>query len=329
MTSSEAKPKRKPFVWLAAFIVLLFGGYSVLWFVLADRLQAATERAIASLNRDDVVAECVDPKVNGFPFRLGVSCESLSFEDPARGIAATAGGLRTAAQVYAPSQSIAELDGPLRVSAPRLPPLWLDWDRLRASVRLAQPLPERLSVEAEGLSAATDPEEEEAIQLFSAEKAESHWRPNGADVDWAASVTGLQLDAAAVGGHSLPSLSGSLDMTLTDGVAAIARRDQSLRGRAGTVRSLELSLGPTTGLTLSGPFSVDENGLLDARLNIVLRDPQGLAGQASAAFPEAQDQIAAAASGLAALGASGLPVRIDKGRAMLGFIPLGKVPPLP
>ena len=183
-----------------------------------------------------------------------------------------------------------------------------------ASIRLARPLPERLSVEAEGLSAATDPEEEEAIQLFSAEKAESHWRPNGADVDWAASVAGLQLDPAAAGGHSLPPVSGSLDMTVTDGVAAIARREQ---------------FGPSTGLALSGPFSVDQEGLLDARLKIVLRDPQGLAGQLSGAFPEVRDQIAAAASALATLGASGLPVRIDKGRAMLGFIPLGKVPPLP
>ena len=120
-----------------------------------------------------------------------------------------------------------------------------------------------LSVEAEGLSAATDPEEEEAIQLFSAEKAESHWRPNGADVDWAASVAGLQLDPAAAGGHSLPPVSGSLDMTLTGGVAAIARREQSLRGRAGTVRSLELSFGPSTGLALPAPGNADLEQKID------------------------------------------------------------------
>ena len=173
MPSSEV---RKPnyarrFFWLAVFIMFLFGAYSAGWFYLADRVKKVSEAAVASLNRDGATAECANLEVRGYPFRLGLFCDSLGYEDARRNIAATAGSLRSAAQVYAPRRIVTELDGPLRTAVPGMPPLWLDWDKLRASARIAEPVPERLSVEAEGLSGQTDPEDEDAVSLFSAERA--------------------------------------------------------------------------------------------------------------------------------------------------------------
>ena len=47
------------------------------------------------------------------------------------------------------------------------------------------------------------------------------------------------------------------------------------------------------------------------------------------AVPEKRDQIEQAFSGLAMLGnAPSLPLRIAKGKASLGFIPLGDIPPV-
>ncbi len=117
----------------------LFGGYSAGWFYVANRVKKEAEASIASLNRDGVTAECANLDVRGFPFRLGVFCDSVGYGDPGRNIVITAGSLRSAAQVYQPWRVVTELDGPLRTAVSDLPPLWLDWDKLRASVRIARP----------------------------------------------------------------------------------------------------------------------------------------------------------------------------------------------
>jgi hypothetical protein len=160
MTSSEARRPRKSrrFLWLTIFIVVLFGGYSAGWFYVADRVKAEVVARLATMNRGEVSVECDNPQVGGFPFRIGVSCDRLAYADGARRIEASAGSFRSLAQVYQPNRALAELDGPLHVSAPGLGAIRLDWDRLRASVRIARPLPERVSVEAEGLKGTSGDE---------------------------------------------------------------------------------------------------------------------------------------------------------------------------
>jgi hypothetical protein len=331
MSSSEAvKPSySRRFLWLAAFIVVLVGAYSAGWFYLADRVAKEANDVIASLNRDGATAECTNPQVRGYPFRLGLYCDSLGYEDPSRNVIATAGSLRTVAQIYQPMHVLAELDGPLRTAAPGMRPLWFDWDKLRASVRIARPLPQRLSVEAEGLSTQTDPDDGDPVMLFSAARLEGHLRPNGGDLDWAGSFAGLQVDPAAAGGRTLPLLSGSGDATLKNGVQLIAAQAIGLRGQSGTVRNLDLSSGPNTGVALSGTFSVGADGLLDADLTITVRDPKGVSAALATAFPEARDQITTSFSGLSMLGDTPtLPLKISRGKAVLGFIPLGEIPPL-
>lgn len=330
MTPSDTKPpySRRRFLWLAAFIVLLFGGYTVGWFYVADRLEKQANAAVADLNRDGVSAECVNLTVHGFPFRLGIFCDSLGYEDGARDIFASAGSFRSAAQIYQPMKAIGELDGPLRVAAPGLLPLWFDWDKLRASARLARPLPERVSAEAEGLSGMTDPEDGDPVSLFSAAKAATHLRPNGADLDWALSFEDLEVDQAAAGGRSLPVMNGAGDISFKDGVRLLLSGQQSLRGRSAEIRSLDLSSGDG-GVVVSGPVSVDADGLVDARLLIKLRNPSAVAATMAGVFPEAKNQINSSFGALALLGSEpALPLVVAKGRASMGFIQLGSIPPL-
>ena len=90
-----------------------------------------------------------------------------------------------------------------------------------------------------------------------------------------------------------------------------------------------VSTGPETGLLVSGPFSITKDGLLDADLKMTVRDPKGLSLVLADAFPESRDRIVSSFSGLAALGgAPTLPLKVVKGKASLGFIPLGEIPPL-
>lgn len=326
-SSDRTKPNySRRFFWLGVFIVVLFGGYSFGWFWLAGRLEADAKTAIAALNRDGVEADCVNPTARGYPFRIGLFCDSVAFSDAAQGISLSAGSFRSAGQIYDPMRLVAELDGPVRIDSARAGAFALDWQNLRASARLSTPLPQRLSLEGVQLKAATA----DGAPLFAAENFQAHMRPNEQNLDLAGSISGLALDASLLDGRKVPPLSGQSDITINDGVRLIGERVKDLRGQSGTIRELALSTGENTGVSLSGPFSVDEAGLIDARLNITIRDPKGLSAVLAEAVPEQRRQIEQAFSGLAMLGnAPSLPLRIAKGRATLGFIPLGQIPPLP
>lgn len=327
MPSDES---RKPnysrrFLWLALFIVVLFGGYSVGWFYLADRLEAEAKSNLAALNRGGVVAECTNPVARGYPFRLGLFCDRVAFDDARQGISVSAGNFRSVGQIYDPAHLIAEIDGPARIDIPQTQPLDVDWSNLRASVRLARPLPQRVSVEGTDLRAATVA----GKQLATVETFEGHVRPNGVDIDLAGTFASLLLDPSLVDGRTLPPLTGETDFTITNGVQLVGDRVQSLRGQSGTIRTLDLSTGEAAGISLSGPFSVDQDGLLDANLRLTVRNPQALSTVLGGVVPEKSREIQQGFMGLAILGNSpSLPLRIVKGKISLAFLKLGQVPPL-
>lgn len=330
MTSSEARRPRKSrrFLWLTIFIVVLFGGYSAGWFYVADRVKAEVVARLATMNRGEVSVECDNPQVGGFPFRIGVSCDRLAYADGARRIEASAGSFRSLAQVYQPNRALAELDGPLHVSAPGLGAIRLDWDRLRASVRIARPLPERVSVEAEGLKGTSDAAGAAAAPLFAADRTEAHLRPDGADIDWAGSFAGLTVDPALVGGRILPTMDGSGEATVKDGVALLRSRPKSLRGQAADIAALDLASGDA-GVSIKGPVSIAEDGLIDADLIVTIRDPMAVADVLATAFPEQKNPIQQGFMGLSLLGSEpSMPLKIVRGKATLGFIPLGQIRPL-
>jgi hypothetical protein len=312
-------------LWLAAFVVILFGGYSAGWFYLADQLATRAKAMIADANRDGVTVECDNPIARGFPFRLGVFCDRVAYGNAAEAVGLTAGNLRTAGQIYDPMRFIAELDGPAMVATPRNGSLKIDWEKLRASVRWARPLPERISVEGGGVAATTAT----GTPLATIGAFEAHMRPNGQDLDLASSFEGLALDPALVEGRTLPAFSGESDMTIEGGVDLRGIRIEDLRGRSGTIRNASLSLGGNSGFTVSGTFSIGEDGLMDADLKVTVRDPNGLSAVLAEAFPEKRRDIRNVSSALTFMGNNPtLPLLIERGEAKLAFFKLGDIPPI-
>jgi hypothetical protein len=312
-------------LWLAAFVVILFGGYSAGWFYLADQLATRAKAMIADANRDGVTVECDNPIARGFPFRLGVFCDRVAYGNAAEAVGLTAGNLRTAGQIYDPMRFIAELDGPAMVATPRNGSLKIDWEKLRASVRWARPLPERISVEGGGVAATTAT----GTPLATIGAFEAHMRPNGQDLDLASSFEGLALDPALVAGRTLPAFSGESDMTIEGGVDLRGIRIEDLRGRSGTIRNASLSLGGNSGFTVSGTFSIGEDGLIDADLKVTVRDPNGLSAVLAEAFPEKRRDIRNVSSALTFMGNNPtLPLLIERGEAKLAFFKLGDIPPI-
>ena len=255
-----ANERRKPnysrrLTWLGVVIVLLFGGYSAAWFYVAAKLEAVAGAAIAGLNHGGTSADCTNPAARGFPFRIGLYCDGLRYANTDEKVGASAAAFRSAAQVYDPMHIVAELDSPARISGPGGSAITFDWGNLRASARLTTDFPEQLSAEVVKLSAAAEAAGPGALATIG--QAQAHMRRSGDDLDLAASFDGADIDPKLLGGADLPPFEGAADLTIKDGVN-LARFGGSLRGHSGTIRTLSISSGGTAGLSVAGPFSVDD-----------------------------------------------------------------------
>lgn len=318
------------FIWLFGAIGLAIALYTGGWYYVAGLVDGEASRVIASANRDGVRFNCENSQVAGYPFRLGLNCDGVVYEHAVQGLALTTGAFRSTAQVYNPSFLVGELDGEARLEVPGLAPLTADWEVLRSSVRLASPLPTRVSAEARRLSIAADIAGAGSQRLLNAQRFEAHMRPNGDALDLATSLQDLEFDPVAVDGRQLPPIDGGIDLKLHEGVRWLASQQRSLRGLSGEVTEFYLSPGSDIVVRSSGTFSVDMQGLVDARFFVTTRNPDALAEIVSAAFPESASEITNFAASYKALGEGAeLPLNVDKGMISYGFIELGEIPPLP
>lgn len=332
MPAADRKPRiARRFLWFAIGIVVVIAGYTAAWHYAAGVLLEKVNAGIVDANGGGRRANCENAQVRGYPFRIGVFCHSVLYEDARAGLGFRARAFRSAAQIYAPLHVVAELDGPATVQAPAFRAIDVAWSTLRASVRLASPLPERVSMEGRDLRFTFDEPGDAAPPLARAETGEVHMRPAGTDLDLAIRFGRLGIERSMLGGAYLPPLSGLVDLVLRDGVSVPPTG--VLRGRSGTLRNATVSVDTDantgTGVTLRGPVAVDEFGLLDAELEVTLRNPRQLARVLGDAMPQMRQQIEL---GLSAFGSGGdeatLPLRIVKGEVSLGFLSLGTVPPL-
>ena len=311
------------------FLAALFGLYSAGWFYLAEKVRAEARQTIDGLAQRGIRSDCARLRVEGYPLRLAVSCNSLAYQDDAGGVAVTTGALEAGTSLWRPLGGDMSLRGPLRALVPGLEPLWLDWDKLDLRTGMFRLPPDRIALAAEGLSGQTDPEEGEPVPLFNVSDLALDLVPEGGDLNARASFAELDIAADAVQGRSLPTLDGAGEARLKNGAAFLRSKPESLRGQALDITRLELSSGEAR-IAVSGPVSVDAEGLVDADLMIRITNPEALAGIVAAAMPEEAPKIRQGFAALAMLGKQpAMPLKIVKGNAVLGFIPLGGIAPLP
>lgn len=325
----------RAFRWLIALVVLLVLGGSAAWYWLAGELDRRVASALDAAAGGGTTVVCENRQVFGFPFRLGVACDALGVEAPHNGVSASAGALRTAAQVYDPRRVVAELSGPARVQAPGLPPLHLEWTLLQASTTLWTDGLERFSLVAEAPAVSLREGEGAGAPLARSQHLEAHARRNGSALDVA--FTDRAVEATLPGLPPLPPFDLAADLTvdgaadwLRDGVPG-ANASEALRGQAGTIRRLALSLPGGGGADLSGPFRVSPTGELSGDFRLAVEDPQAIAGLVGVLVPGTGGLATTIAGALAFAGRQEngrtvVDVQVREGEARLGFIPLGRLP---
>ncbi len=331
MSSSDIRTSgsRKGLKWLLATAIMLVALYCSGWFYLSAQVRSQFDRALAGLNNDGVIAQCTGRQISGFPFSIDIACDALNYEDAGKGTYGSTGAVRAHAHIYDPLLAAAEIDGPLRTEAPNIIPLWIDWEDLKGDVRYGSPLPKRVFLHVTKLAGQTDPEDEaNPEELFRIASLNARLAPDGDNVLAQGAFSGLELLPAATNDRPVPTLDGKGEVVLIDGIRMIASRANSFRGQSLEFRALSLATGETS-IGLTGPVTIGADGLIDAKFELTVTNPQALSKSLQAAVPEHAREIN---MGLAAMALGGkdvkLQLNIAKGKAWLGPIPLGDIPPL-
>ncbi|MGF0539659.1 DUF2125 domain-containing protein [Agrobacterium sp. ES01] len=330
--SKKTTASRKVFrLSLAVLVALLL--YSGGWYWAATALDGRLAKIFGTKDTDRANVECADRQLRGFPFRIGLFCTSIAIDDHRNGISASFGNFRSAAQVYNPGKIVWELDGPGQVRSTAGYGLSLQWEKLRSSVVSAIAGIDRSSLEVENLSAALTTTQSAPTLDMAVSHLESHIRQDDGNLDYAATVRDVQLSSRE-SKIELPKFSATLEATL-DGQASLLNFGganlSNLYGLQGNLTRLVADLGDGRMVTLSGPISIGDTGLLSGKIHVEVENITGLASETKLVWPDAANDIDNAMRMLSALmgGNKGnVDLRIDNGAIFLGLFPIGKIPPI-
>jgi hypothetical protein len=324
-------------IWLVGLglIVVLAALYTGGWFYAASALKTNVLRALGQQNATGITGDCVDIDFRGFPFSLGLFCSQVKIDDRVNGVSATFGDLRSSAQVYAPGSISWQLDSPAEVRTSQGLAVSAEWKALQSSLVTRGKGIEQGATVIDGLKAGIISSFTGQSFDVTAARTEIHVRQNGGNLEAAVSVENSNTvikDFPQV----LPTLTANADITLTDKAGLLDGSDHSgrgLYGATGILHRVIADIGEGRTMTLSGPFSFDDQGFLSGQFKLDIDQLGPWRDSLKQTIPAAKHIIDTAAKLLKALAAGGDKVSVDltadHGELRLsGFIPLGRIPPI-
>ena len=96
---------------------------------------------------------------------------------------------------------------------------------------------------------------------------------------------------------------------------------------------MDLAFADGSGIAISGPFSIADDGRISGDFNVTMRNPEGVATALQGIFPEAGNTISSVLQAMAFVprdetGAPTLPITARNGKMKIGFISIGRLPSL-
>lgn len=279
MTSSS--PTARRYIALLILVVLLFGGWTGLWFYAAGKAEDAVEGWRAREAEAGRLYACGSQTVGGFPFRFELLCDAASalFQSSQPPVELKSRGILIAAQIYQPSLLIGEFRGPLTVASPgQAPSAVVNWKLAQSSVRGSPASPERVSLIFD--KPAVDSMTNGGAQtVLRANRIEIHGRmAEGSAADRPVIEVALRLDGAVT--PLLPAaaaqpVSASID-TVLRGLSDFSpkpwperfRQLQAAGGRIDIARArVQQGASLATG---GGSLSINPNGRLEGQLRVTV-----------------------------------------------------------
>ncbi|WP_119259064.1 DUF2125 domain-containing protein [Shinella zoogloeoides] len=330
--AADASGVTRKLILLAIAVVLFVALYTGGWFYAASWIKDRVERELAASARGMHSAACSDLSVRGYPFRIGVFCDSVAIDDRPSGLSATFGALRSAAQVYRPGHAVFELDGPAQVRVTPDLVFDADWDLMHASaVAWADGL-DRFSAAYDGLKGKLNMPSEGLSVGIAAAHGEKHVRRSGDALDVAASLDALSLE---LNGKALPPMNVAADLTIADAAKWLTAEGPPPNLPLGTsteLRSLSFDLGAGQTLALSGPVTVGDDGTVSGALDLTIEGITAWRDRVSELFPQAAKTAKRVAEAVKILSGGQeravVKVNIRQGTVYLGLFPVAEIPPL-
>ena len=328
---TDASGVTRKLIRLGVGVVVAGALYTGGWFYAASWVKDTVDRQLAASEQGMHSAACSNLTVRGFPFRIGLFCDSVALDDRPTGLSATFGALRSAAQVYRPGHAVIELDGPAQV---RITPDLVfdaDWSLLHASAVAWTDGLDRAAVAYDGLKGRLNVPSEGVSVGIAATHGEKHLRRSGEALDLAASFDALSLD---LGDRMLPPLDAAVDLTIADAAKWISVEGPPADAPLGAsmeLRRLSLDLGDGKVASLSGPLKVGDDGFVSGTLDLDITGIAVWRDRISEAFPEIADTAAQVAEAIKGLSKDGeravVKLKVDGGTVYLGLFPIAFIPP--
>ncbi|MGG7516885.1 DUF2125 domain-containing protein [Allorhizobium undicola] len=314
--------------------ILAIIAYTAAWFAVANYTTQKVESVFDGDNPLAAALDCDDMSIAGFPLRFGLFCSKVNINDQRNGIMGTAGAFRSSAQIFRPGNITWELDGPAIIQTANQIAATLRWDRMHSNMSVGWSGTESASTKLERWQANITEASTGAMLALAGEEGRIKVKREGADL-----TASLRLVSLAIGENDdaqrLPNatVQGQLRLFGQAGVLDIDHPvPLQIHGLEGQFDTLEVDMGEGRKLKASGPVSIDERGLVSGTLKVELDKVDSWRDMVIGAYPGTRDAARLAAKGLRALfmgqNQGNVTLQITNGVIVLGFIPLGNIPPL-
>lgn len=325
--STAGKKIRRLGVGVAIVVAL----YSDGWFYVASKFETYAAEFIDRSGNRGAALQCDGLQSGGFPFHLGLTCETITISDPRSGNRLQAGALTALARIYNPGAAVIDLHGPAQLSLGDGSTISGDWKRLRSSLHANFDGLTELSLQGDLPTVTLNSPGLFAPLTFKVKEGEFHTRQNNGDLDLAA--IGNDFEWQAPGGAALlPRLSASIDMTVIGKAALLEGKPLIGKAMKGELRALKIETPDGVYGQISGPFSIDEDGYLSGTFKTQLEKLDLWQERLDKIFPDAGDMISGVGALLKGLAKGGdkvtVTLKVHRGNISLSLLPLGKIPPI-
>ena len=323
-------------MWLVGLglVVVVIGLYTAAWFYAASALKTNVLRALGKQNAAGFTGECTDLAQQGFPFSIGLTCSKVEIDDHVKGVSATFADLDASARVYSPGNIGWQLSSPAEIRTAQGLSISAEWATLQSDLVTHGRGIDKGSTTINGLKAAILSSFTGQSANFTADRSEMHVRQNEGDLEAVIEVKNAKTVIKDFP-TDLPAVDANIDITLGGRAGLLDGTDSThgLYNTAGILHHVTADIGGGRIMTLSGPFSFDDQGFVSGQFKLEIQEIGHWRESIKQIIPSSKHVVDMAGKLLKALAAGDDKVSVDltadHGAVTLsGFIPVGTIPPL-